>query len=235
MKGAGPPRAMFRDVFAMGEFRALWFSEILSIAGDRLALVALTLLVFDRTRSPFLAAAVYATGYVPWVIGGLFLAELADRRPRRSVMITCDAVRAVLVAVMAVPHTPIVVLVALLFVTFMITPPFESARAAVTADILKGERYVLGTAVDADHFLGAQVAGAVGGGVAVALIGVGPSFAVDSATFVLSGLLIALGIHARPAAARPDTLSRPRWPAPGPDCAWSSPTRRCAPCCCSAG
>ena len=205
MKGAGPPRATFRDVFAVGEFRALWFSEILSIAGDRLALVALTLLVFGRTGSPFLAAAVYATGYVPWVIGGLFLAELADRRPRRSVMITCDAVRAVLVAVMAVPHTPIVVLVALLFVTFMITPPFESARAAVTADILKGERYVLGTAVTQTTFLGAQVAGAVGGGVAVALIGVGPSFAVDSATFVLSGLLIALGIHARPAAARPDT------------------------------
>ena len=205
MKGAGPPRATFRDVFAVGEFRALWFSEILSIAGDRLALVALTLLVFDRTKSPFLAAAVYATGYVPWVIGGLFLAELADRRPRRSVMITCDAVRAVLVAVMAVPHTPIVILVALLFVTFMITPPFESARAAVTADILKGERYVLGTAVTQTTFLGAQVAGAVGGGVAVAFIGVGRSFAVDSATFVLSGLLIALGIHARPAAARPDT------------------------------
>ncbi len=35
----------FRAVFAVREFRALWFSEILSIAGDRLALVALTLLV----------------------------------------------------------------------------------------------------------------------------------------------------------------------------------------------
>jgi len=29
-------------VFAVREFRALWFSEILSVAGDRLALVALT-------------------------------------------------------------------------------------------------------------------------------------------------------------------------------------------------
>ena len=50
-------RATFRDVFAVREFRALWFSEILSVAGDRLALVALTLLVYDRTRSPLLAAA----------------------------------------------------------------------------------------------------------------------------------------------------------------------------------
>ena len=96
-----PTRATFRDVFAVREFRALWFSEILSVAGDRLALVALTLLVYDRTGSPLLAAAAYAAGYVPWVIGGLFLADLADRRPRRQVMVACDAVRAVLVAAMA--------------------------------------------------------------------------------------------------------------------------------------
>src|ERR1700748_1421783 len=81
-KGAVPARSTFRAVFAVREFRALWFSEILSIAGDRLALVALTLLVCDRTRSPLLAAATYAAGYVPWVIGGLFLADAADRRPR---------------------------------------------------------------------------------------------------------------------------------------------------------
>ena len=55
-KGAVPPRATFRDVFAVREFRALWFSEILSVAGDRLALVALTLLVYDQTGLPLLAA-----------------------------------------------------------------------------------------------------------------------------------------------------------------------------------
>jgi MFS family permease len=206
VRGAAPPRATFRDVFAVREFRALWLSEILSIAGDRLALVALTLLIYDRTKSPLLAAAVYATGYVPWVIGGLFLADLADRRPRRSVMIACDAARAVLIAAMVIPHVPVGVLVALLFVTTMVTPPFESARAAVTADILTGERYVLGTAVTQTTFLAAQVAGAAGGGIAVAVIGVRSSLAVDSATFVLSGLLIAIGIKARPAAARPETV-----------------------------
>src|SRR5271169_229237 len=114
-KGAVPPRATFRDVFAVREFRALWFSEVLSVAGDRLALVALTLLVFYHTHSPLLTAIAYATGYVPWVIGGLFLADVADRRPRRSVMIVCEVVRAVLVGVMAVPHVPIGVLVVLLF------------------------------------------------------------------------------------------------------------------------
>ena len=48
--------ATFGDVFAVREFRALWLSQILSAGGDRLALVALALLVYDRTRSPLLAA-----------------------------------------------------------------------------------------------------------------------------------------------------------------------------------
>ena len=203
-----PPRATFRDVFAVREFRALWFSEVLSVAGDRLALVALTLLVFHQTGSSLLTAIVYATGYVPWVIGGLFLADVADRRSRRSVMVVCDVVRAVLVAAMAVPHVPLGVLVALLFAATMFEPPFESARAAVTPDILQGERYALGTAVFSTTFLVAQTVGAVGGGVAVAFTGVRPAliFLIDAATFVVSGLFVRFGTRARPAAARPETV-----------------------------
>jgi MFS family permease len=194
-----PPRATFRSVFAVREFRALWISEVLSVAGDRLALVALTLLVFHHTGSPLLTALTYAAGYVPWVIGGLFLAGVADRRSRRSVMVVCDIVRMVLVAAMALPYVPIGVLVALLFATTMFAPPFESARAAITPDILQGERYALGTAVIQTTFLAGQVLGAVGGGLAVAFIGVRPTLVIDAATFVLSGLFIGLGIKSRPA------------------------------------
>ena len=199
-----PPRATFRDVFAVPEFRALWFSEVLSVAGDRLALVALTLLVFQHTGSPLLTAVAYAAGYVPWVVGGLFLAEVADRRPRRSVMVVCDVVRFFLVAAMAIPHMPIWVLVALLFATTMFAPPFESARAAITPDILQGELYALGTAVIQTTFLAGQVLGAVGGGLAVAFVGVRPALMIDAVTFVISALFIGLGIRSRPAASRSD-------------------------------
>ncbi|MGH3202286.1 MAG: MFS transporter [Streptosporangiaceae bacterium] len=206
MKGAVPPRATFRDVFAVREFRVLWSSVVLSTAGDRLALVALTLLVFGRTHSPLLAALVYAAGYLPWVIGGLFLADVGDRRPRRSVMVFCDAARAILVAAMVIPHVPVAALVALLFAATMFAPPFESARASITPDILSGERYVLGTAVLQTTFLASQVLGAAGGGVAVAFVGVRPSLVIDSATFVLSGLLIAFGTRTRPAAVQPESV-----------------------------
>jgi len=209
-----PPRATFRDVFAVREFRALWLSEVLSVAGDRLALVALVLLVFDRTHNSLYTGLTYAAGYLPWVIGGLFLADLADRRPRRSVMVVCDVVRMVLVAAMVIPRLPWQALVGLLFATMMFAAPFESARASITPDILPGERYALGTAVIQTTFLACQVVGAVGAGVAVIFIGVPRSLAVDAGTFALSGLLIGLGIRARPAArsdaARPSPLAQLR-------------------------
>jgi len=201
---AGPGSgATFAGVFAVAEFRALWASVVLSAAGDRLALVALTLLVYDRTRSPLLAAAAYAAGYLPWVIGGLFLAELADRLPRRQVMVACDAVRAVLVAAMTVPRVPLAALIGLLFAATMFAPPFESARASITPDILAGERYALGTAVIQTTFLAAEVAGAAAGGIATALVGVRAALAIDAATFAASAVLVRLGTRARPAAAAP--------------------------------
>ena len=206
MKGAVPPRAKYREVFAVREFRALWSSVILSTAGDRLALVAITLLVWDRTKSPLLVASAFAVGYLPWVVGGLFLADLADRYPRRRVMVFCDAARAVLVGVMVLPHVPLGALVALLFAATMFAPPFESAKASITPDILQGERYVLGTAVLQTTLLTSEVLGAVAGGVAVAFIGVRSSLAIDAATFVISGLIVGLGIRARPAAAQPESV-----------------------------
>jgi MFS family permease len=200
---AAAPRATFRDVFAVREFRSLWLSVVLSSAGDRLALVALAVLVFERTRSPLLAALAYSAGYLPWVIGGLFLADLSDRRPRRTVMVACDAVRAVLVAAMAVPGMPVIAIVGLLFAATMFSSPFESARASITPGMLPGERYALGTAVIQTTYLTAEVAGAAAGGAAVTLFGVRPSLLIDAVTFVASGLLIGLGTRARPAPGRP--------------------------------
>ncbi len=185
----------------MREFRALWAAQILSVGGDRLALVALTLLVYERTRSPLLAAVAYAAGYVPYVLGGLFLSGLADRLPRREVMVGCDVIRAALVAVMLLPHMPLDALVALLYVTTMVQPPFDAARSAILPDILEGERYALAAATMQTTFRVAVVAGAAVGGVMVALIGARSALGVDAATFVASAVLVRFGTRARPAPA----------------------------------
>ncbi len=180
----------------------MWLSVLLSSAGDRLALVALAVLVYERTGSPLLAALAYSAGYLPWVIGGLFLADLADRRPRRTVMVACDMTRALLVAAMAVPAVPVTAVVGLLFAATMFASPSESARASMTPGILPGERYALGVAVIQTTYLTAEVAGAAAGGAAVSFLGVRPALLIDAVTFAVSALLIGLGTQARPPAAR---------------------------------
>jgi MFS family permease len=187
-------------VFAVGEFRALWLAQILSVAGDQLARVALTLLVFDRTHSAFLAAVTFAASVVPTFLGGMVLSGLADRLPRRQVMIACDLIRVVLVVVMAVSGIPTAVLVVLLFLVTLIGAPFISARAAVYPDILPGDLYVLGTAVTITTLQFAQVVGFVVGGAAVGLFGVRTSLLLDAATFAASALITRVWVRSRSAA-----------------------------------
>src|SRR5829696_10543253 len=87
--------ATFREVFAVSEFRALWSAELLSVVGDQLARVALSVLVFQRTNSAGLTALTYALTYLPDLVGGPLLSGRADRFPRRTIMVTTDLLRAV--------------------------------------------------------------------------------------------------------------------------------------------
>jgi MFS family permease len=197
--GTPAPPVVFRDVFAVAEFRALWLAQILSVAGDQLARVALTVLVYNRTLSPLLAAVTYAASFVPTFVGGVTLGGLADRHPRREVMIACDLVRAVLVLVMAISGLPVPVLVALLFAVTLAGAPFTSARAAVYPEVLPGDRYVLGNAVVLTTNQLAQVIGFAVGGTLVGFLGTGPSLIIDAGTFVVSGLIVRVWTARRPA------------------------------------
>ena len=197
----GSARVRFRDVFAVAEYRWLWLAQILSVAGDQLARVALTVLVYSRTHSPALTAVTYAVTYVPWLIGGFTLSGLADRFPRRAVMISCDVARALLVVGMAAPGMPLWAMVVLLFVVTLLDVPFKSARAAMVADVLAGDHYVLGTAVTQMTIQTGMVSGFAIGGVVVGFLGARTALAADAATFVLSALMVRYGVRQRPAAA----------------------------------
>ncbi len=193
-------KTTFRDVFAVAEFRALWLAQLLSVAGDQLARVALTVLVYDRTRSALLAAITFVVSVVPMFIGGMTLAGLADRYPRRRVMIVCDLIRAALVLIMAVPGMPLAAMVALLFAVTFVGAPFTSARAATYPDVLTGDRYLMGNAVTLTTNQFAQVIGFAAGGAIVGFFHIRTSLIIDAATFGASALIVRAWVRSRPAA-----------------------------------
>ena len=197
-----PKRTTFRAVFADGEFRAIWLAEFASIAGDQFARVALTVIVYQRTGSPLLTALTYAMTYLPWLVGGLFLSDLADRFPRRNVMIAADLVRLVLVAVMAIPGMPLWALIALLFAVATLNAPFQGARSALRATIMPDDRYTLGLAVSQITREIGVVGGFVAGGVIVSVLQTRPALLIDAGTFAVSALLLSAAVRSRPAAGR---------------------------------
>jgi MFS family permease len=97
--------ARYRDVFVNGEFRALWLAELVSTGGDQIARVALSVLVFVRTGSAALSAFTFALTFLPALIGPV-LGGLADRYPRREVMVVSALSRGVVMAVMGSQHLP---------------------------------------------------------------------------------------------------------------------------------
>lgn len=99
--GVTKPAAGFAGVLRQREFRLLWLADIQSLLGDQIARVALSVLVFDRTHAGFATAAVYALTFLLAVVGTIALGPLADRLPRRALLVAGDGIRAALLATMA--------------------------------------------------------------------------------------------------------------------------------------
>jgi MFS family permease len=148
------------------------------------------------------AAVAFAISYLPWVVVGPVLTALADRFPRRAVMIACDAVRAPLVAVLAVPGLPGTVVVAVLFVSALFAPPAQAARAAVLPEVLDGDGYVVGNGISNLSTQLAQVLGFAVGGVLVGALTPRGALLADAVTFAVSALLLGRYTTRRPAPAR---------------------------------
>ncbi|WP_163510479.1 MFS transporter [Fodinicola acaciae] len=203
------PPATYRSVFAVAEFRNLWLAHILSVAGDQLARVALTVLVFDRTKSAGLAALTYAISFVPDLVGGALLSGVADRYSRRAVMVVADVARAALVAVMALGGLPLAGQVVLLVAVQLLAVPFSAARSATLPNVLEGDRLIVGVGlINMTYQLG-LVLGFAAGGAVVAAIGVNGALLADAGTFVVSASVIGLGIRRHLPSRTAE--SRPSW------------------------
>lgn len=198
---ATPQRARYRQVLGVAEFRVIFAANIVSMLGSVVAAVALTVLVYQQTRSPALAASVMALSFVPYLIGGVLLGAAADRLPPRRVLVICDLASAALVGCMVIPSMPLPALLGLLFVTGLIAPVYQGVRAAVMPDVLPpGPDYILGRSLMRMVAQAAQVAGYGAGGLLLAVFSPRGALATDAVSFAASGLVLRIGMARRPAA-----------------------------------
>ncbi|MCU1590004.1 MAG: major facilitator superfamily 1 [Frankiales bacterium] len=204
-------RVRYRDVLGVAEFRALLGCEALSVLGDQVARVAVALLVYARTGSALAAAATFAVSYLTWLVGGPLLSTFADRYPRRSVMVVCDAARALVFAGLAFSGGTTAIVLGLLVAGTLFAPPFESARSALLADVLPTDAYAAGNGLINAVAQGGQAAGFLLGGALVASVGSRNALLADAGTFLLSAVALRVLLRDRPlgrtTAAMPSVLA----------------------------
>jgi MFS family permease len=188
----------FGEVLKVREFRALWLAELISVCGDQLARVALAVLVYQRTSSAALTALTYALTFAPALLGGAFLAGLADRFPRRAVLIASDLARAILAGVLALPGVPLAVVWGAVFALALAGAPFKAAQLALLPTVLDEERYPIGLALRTASTQVVQLAGFAVGGAALLLVSPQVMLGLNAGTFVLSAVIVRTGVHSRP-------------------------------------
>jgi MFS family permease len=182
------------------EFRGLFTATTLSLLGDRVAAVALAIVVYARSRSALLSALVFVCVFLPY-LAATPLAALGDRFPRRKMMVTADVSRAGLVALLAIPDTPLPVLYLLLLAVTAFEPVFEASRTAVTVDVFgSGPTYIAASSLNGLSYQALQVGGSALGGLGVAALSTPGVLLFDAATFLVSAALIRWYVTERPAA-----------------------------------
>jgi len=186
-----------RDLGPLRErnFRLLWLGRSTSMLGDSLGFVAMAFAVLAISRSGTelgLVVATYSASSVAFLlVGGV----VADRLPRRAVMIAADVVRgiaqlALAVAVLTGTATlPLFLLVAL--ASGSATGFFQPASTALVPQAVSPERLQQGNAMLNLSGSTAQLFGPVLSGILVATVGAGWVFALDALSFGISAAALA--------------------------------------------
>jgi predicted MFS family arabinose efflux permease len=208
--GTPASRARYRDVLGAGEFRMIFVAHVVSMLGNVVAAVALTVLVYQQTGSPALAASVLALSFLPYLLGGVLFGAAADCLPVRRVLVGCDLASAILVACMVVPGVPVPGLLALLFANGLLAPVYQGVRSAVLPRILPpGPRYVLARSLMRMVAQSAQIVGYGVGGLLLAILSPRAALAADALSFAASGVMLRFGTARRPAdAGRRGSMAR---------------------------
>jgi MFS transporter, DHA3 family, macrolide efflux protein len=182
-----------RPLLLSRNFGLLWGGQFVSQMGDRLAMVALTWLVYTATHSAFSTGVTLALYTLPYVVFGAFAGVIIDRLNKRVVMVAADVVRAGLV--LSVPFLadrwlPSVYLLS--FATSSLAVVFDPCKLAILPDLVSAKKLLRANSLLSSGDSLTDVLGYATAGFVVHYLGSRGAFTADSATFVVSAFALAL-------------------------------------------
>jgi MFS family permease len=201
----------YRRLFAVAEFRALFAAQLAAACGMTMQGLALSVLVYDRTRSPLLAAVAISGVYVPQAIGVMTLSSAADRLPPRLLLAGSDAVRAASFALLAAGVLPVWLMLAVITAPGLLYGAVGGARYLLLTDILPADGYILGRSALTIAVGGMQIVGYAVGGTVLAEVGPLPAMRIATVLAAAAFCGDRFGLRARPAQGQGRVSLRASW------------------------
>ena len=174
------------------EFRYLWFAQVVSLLGDWFNLIATIILVNRYTDSGLAFSLLFIARGVPPFLLGPVAGVVADRFNRKTVLITSDLLRMVIVLGFLLVNSADRVWLVYVLTTlqFCVSAFFEPARSALLPSLIRQDELMVGnTLASATWSVVLALGGAIGAFTANAF-GVETAIIIDALTFLLSALFL---------------------------------------------
>jgi MFS family permease len=179
----GPLRA-----FAHRDFRLFWSGQLISLIGTWMQSVAQSWLVLELTNSPFLLGLVGTLQFAPVLVLSFFAGALADRQPKRRLIIATQSVMCVQALVLAalvhrghVQFWHVAVMAGIYGLANTIDMP---TRQAFVAEMVGKESLRSAIALNSAMFNSARVVGPALAGLVIARWGTAVAFFFNGISFV---------------------------------------------------
>jgi MFS family permease len=169
-------------------FRLFWFGQLISLIGTWMQSIGQAWLVLQLTHSAWLLGVVGALQFLPVMLLSLFGGVLADRLPKRRVLLFTQsfamlqaAVLWILVASGHIQIWEVLVLASLLGLTNSLDMP---TRQAFVVEMVGREDLPNAIALNSSVFNMARVVGPGLGGLIIAFLGIAPLFLLNAVSFI---------------------------------------------------
>ncbi len=185
-------------------FRLFWFGQCVSLIGTWMQTIGQSWLVMELTNSKEALGLVAAVQFFPMMLFALFSGAIADKLPKRKVIIACQSCLMMLALVLAsltyfkvIQYWHILVLAGLLGLVNSLDMP---TRQAFFAELVGKADLMNAIALNSTIFNIARIIGPAVAGFLIGLIGIASCFYLNALSFVavLIGLwLIKLPVEAQ--------------------------------------
>jgi MFS family permease len=188
---SGPRTAGMRALLrGSSPFRSLWLARLLSFLGDSVGLIALLLYTAGHFGTGLAVALLMIAGdFVPSLLSPV-AGAVSDRWDKRTVMVSCELIQGVVIAVIAVTLPSLPVLLALVAVQSCVAAVFQPASRSVLPSLVGDADLERANAAIGFGTNGMDSAGPLVGAALLAWLSVRGLLLIDVATFAASAVLL---------------------------------------------